>query len=46
VTRNKQVEKLCQISTPNGTFAETQSSLDVSERHDCEGYRLVECDAL
>jgi len=38
--------KTCQINTPNGTYAELQSSLDVSERNDCEGYRLARCDAL
>ena len=46
VARRKQVEKLCQINTPNDTYTELQSSLDVSERNDCEGYRLAGCDAL
>jgi hypothetical protein len=46
VTRKKQVEKLCQINTPNDTYAELQSSLDVSKRNDCEGYRLAGSDVL
>ena len=46
VTRKNQMEKLCQINTPNDTYADPQSSLDVSERNDCEGYHLVGCDAL
>jgi hypothetical protein len=46
VTHYKQVEKLCQINTPNDTYAELQSSLDVSERNFSERYRLAGCGAL
>jgi hypothetical protein len=46
MTHKNQVETLCQINTPNDTYTELQSSLDMSERNDCEGYRLAGCDAL